>query len=929
MKTTLVLTTALMAASAFGSAITSIETGHTICKVRTAQKNGASFMVASDYDGTIMAVSPKGSVGWKNELSGFMNHDLWCADITGDKTDEILAANADGHLYCLDANGNLLWRFKASDAPMNAVCVVRKGGVPYIVCGSYDMNIYYLSPEGSLVKAIESKLYSKEKPWGKSDKILPEANKHVANFIRPIRRKTGGDAIAVHAAIWSTGAAGHLYCFEPLEEKPFNKVTKLSGGVGELRTADLDGDGNDEVLTGATSMIQDAYVGTFDIDEARQKQFGIQQLKNKVDGFGYRVVQPELVKEGKNAMLFVLFGSKILLLPTDLDDVDAKEAEVLANRFSYNDMWKPEGKNLIVLASAQSGGSCIHIINLDDPDWKHEYAALQPPGNITAIINKTAEAREQLQSFKKPSWEKDVPPVTFMTDNRDHPAIAEIEANHTSPVFMNGKHLPRVEDVDRSSFDEVYRKKRDRRKKYILSSDGMVKEIAANFDGAPGIAYWGGHGNDPFQTSLQTQKKIFDMAREKGKKVVTIYPELEQHDEHFAWVLENHFYPMAQHARGKNCNIFIRTKHGFWNGIVYLPMWSKLISGEYADVFVPALEETTDKTMEQSVAARLGIWAAGSVDQWGARCARDNTSFDRTRQHSHQELPNHFLRQMIYNISCGATYLNNFPVDQDYMSILWELIAKGALYVPGRSELVSLSPVHLGMTTPDERFLDTGNNVKWMTFFNQQEEDANPMVFGRLNGSWPGAPNTEWDFSRYAAGVNDRRLNYLPPYPNGIVMMTPPQTGTFADPSAPRGKLADHLHPMYKGILKEYITDGRNYISADGTQTFKADEYYKTIETDIIDGAKHLPVTVSGDVAWVCAQTSPTHLRLTLIDGGYIDPSAKTATVKLQNIKATKMTDLLSKETFDLSDPSAIKVGIDCGLFRFIDIELTQPFTGK
>ena len=86
-----------------------------------------------------------------------------------------------------------------------------------------------------------------------------------------------------------------------------------------------------------------------------------------------------------------------------------------------------------------------------------------------------------------------------------------------------------------------------------------------------------------------------------------------------------------------------------------------------------------------------------------------------------------------------------------------------------------------------------------------------------------------------------------------------------------------------------------------------------------------MPLTVSGEVAWVVAQTSPTHLRLTLIDGGYINPSDKTATVTFHTVKPTKMTDLLSKETFALAHPSAVTVNIHCGLFRFIDIELEEP----
>ena len=44
-----------------------------------------------------------------------------------------------------------------------------------------------------------------------------------------------------------------------------------------------------------------------------------------------------------------------------------------------------------------------------------------------------------------------------------------------------------------------------------------------------------------------------------------------------------------------------------------------------------------------------------------------------------------------------------------------------------------------------------------------------------------------------------------------------------------------------------------------------------------------LPVTVAGGVAWVCAQTAPNHLRLTLVDSGTLNPSDKTATASRAN----------------------------------------------
>jgi hypothetical protein len=337
------------------------------------------------------------------------------------------------------------------------------------------------------------------------------------------------------------------------------------------------------------------------------------------------------------------------------------------------------------------------------------------------------------------------------------------------------------------------------------------------------------------------------------------------------------------------------------------------------------MEETTDKSMELSIAARLGIWSSGATNQWGTRCARDNPSFDRLRQHSHQMLPNHFLRNMVFHVSYGAQYLDNFPVDQDYMSLLWELIARGVIYVPEPSEIVSFSPVHLSMFDPDEHYMELSNNVKWTTFYDREFEENNPFVFSRLSGSWPGAPVTEWDFSRYAAGVKDRLRNFLGPYENGLVLITPPQNGPLADKDAPRGALAENLNPIYRSIKKEFYTDGRYYYSSDGQEKYPADQHYKEIEEAIKNSAELLPLTVSGEnVAWVVSQTSPLHLRLTLIDGGYINPDDRTAEVRFHTARPVKMVDLVDGESFSFSG-SSVKVDIPCGMFRFIDIELSKP----
>lgn len=909
--------------AAQASGVLSLDTGYTVSKVRTAHKDGNSYIVASSYEGILLGMEYDGTVLWTNTLSGFMNHDLWCEDITGDGIDEILAANANGTVCCLDADGDLQWQFKPNDAPMNAVCVVHQGTTPYVVCGGYDKSYYYLSSTGQQVKEIKSATYSVEKSWGSG--TIPPKYRHTVNFLRRIHQSDGTDVLALHGVLNSNAAPGSVYLFKPLADSPYRIIrVEASKPIGEFRVCNING--TQQILLGTSSMIQNADIVRLDPVNSQQQMVKLQTIQKQIDRFGYRVVQSEIIPNGNSYQYFVLFGSRILLMPPDMN---IRNAEVLACKYSFNDMWKDPERNKIVLASSQSGGSCIHVLDLIHAHWKSAYTNLTPPGKIEAIRANTDTVRHHLRTYTNPAWERDPLPVYLLSEsipNSVKDLANEIKANYDSPVFLKNTHMPKVENWDRSSLqNEKYRNKRDQRKKYVLTSDEVLDILVPTYDDNPGISFWGGHGNDPYMYSLATKKKIIDAAA--GKKTVLIYPELEQYDDDFEFVLNDLIYPLAEYCQGKNANLYIRTKHTFWQSIAHLPLWSRMASGEFSDVFVPSMEETTDKSMELSVAARLGFWMSGAVDSGGARCARDNTSFNRLRQHSHQMLPNHFLRQMVYNISYGARYINNFSVDQEYMSLLWELIAKGALYVPKRFEIVSFSPVHLSMMEPDEHYLNEGNNVKWTTFYDQDFEENNPFVFSRLNGTWPGASVTDWDFSRYAAGVKERRLNYLPPYENGLVLITPPQQGVFAVENPRRGAMADHLHPLYKNIMKEYITNGRYYYSADGRQQYAADEYYQIVEADIKNSAAMLPLTVSGGVAWVLAQTSANHLRLTVIDSGYINPKARTATVHFHTAKPLRMVDLLDHTRFNISNPSAVKINVPSGMFRFIDVETEEPIT--
>ncbi len=907
--------------------IRSIDTHHTISKVRTATISGKENIVATTYDGAVLCYDMEGNKLWENELSGYMNHDLHCEDVDGDGQDEVMAANADGSLYCIDNDGSLKWEFQPNNAPMYSVTSLVKSRRYYVVCGGYDLNHYYLDGKtGRMLKSIPSSGYSIEKPWGTD---VPPKGLCTVNFLRRFKNENGKDMIALHGVQHSMSGAGSIYLFEPLAVEPYEIIKFKDGATFGSMSIDSISGPIQRLLFGASSMLDKAIIASAEIDKSESdKHYYMSKLaKGNIDSFGYRVVQVEPYIDGAKAKYFVLFGSRVVL--TDVDNTTGV-GEVLASKYSYNDMCKHPKENKIILASAQSGGSCIHVIDLDNSEWKNTYKNLQPIGKIASILDNSDKLKSQIEGFNKPSWEtSERPTVYFMSDYSDGDKnIKDIHANYESPIFLNSPWTNNVQSPESWNRDampnEFFRNRRDTRKSYSWTQEQVLNWFKPNIASKyKGIAMWGGHGNDPYYYSLETDKKMIDLTQ-ADQRTVLIYPEMEGQGSDYAWMMNDLMYPLAKHCQENgNAKLFIRSKNIFWQANIYEAHWGDLISGKYSDVFIPSMEETSDKTMEMSVSGRLGMWCSGATDQWGSRCARDNTSFDRLRQHSHQMLPNHFLRTMVYQISMGATYLDNFNVDQEYMSLLWKMIAKGLLYVPNRNEILSINPVHLAILHPDEEYLEDGTNVKWTTFY-ESDKDSPDMVFSRLNGTWPGAATTDWDFSRYAAGVKDRRLNFLPPYNEGLVLMTPPY-----DSAASRQALTDYLHPMYSSIMKTYYTDGRSYYSdSNKSQKYSAKTYYSTIKSEISKASQKLPITVDGEVAWVSAQSAPNHIRLTIIDGGYLNPSDKEVTINFNTVNPIKITNLASGEDLTSNGAKSIAVTVPCGLFLFLDITLDKVIEG-
>jgi hypothetical protein len=114
-----------------------------------------------------------------------------------------------------------------------------------------------------------------------------------------------------------------------------------------------------------------------------------------------------------------------------------------------------------------------------------------------------------------------------------------------------------------------------------------------------------------------------------------------------------------------------------------------------------------------------------------------------------------------------------------------------------------------------------------------------------------------------------------------------------------------------------FATDGR-YFYSDGVRR-EAAEYRPTVESALQEAATRLPLRVDGPAHWSVARLDPTHVRVILIDPGYLDPAERDVAVVLQHLDAVAVTDILSGETLDASS-GRISLRIPAGTLRIIDV---------
>lgn len=199
---------------------------------------------------------------------------LKCADLNGDKVDEILAASTNGNLYCFDSSGKMLWKLDCG-AAVNAINTVdfEGNGKPTIIAGCMDAKAVAVDASGKQLWVFSPPFYKRAghvrvvfpadlQGNGKQTAILGSENWHYyavdANGkqvwqYESVHASTAGCAADLDGDKKQEIVAGTEYYWWHAIKPNGGKLWSYSSGpcVNAAAAGDVDGDGKQEAIFGA------------------------------------------------------------------------------------------------------------------------------------------------------------------------------------------------------------------------------------------------------------------------------------------------------------------------------------------------------------------------------------------------------------------------------------------------------------------------------------------------------------------------------------------------------------------------------------------------------------------------------------------------------------------------------------------------------
>ncbi|CAA6692410.1 MULTISPECIES: hypothetical protein [unclassified Lentimonas] len=846
---------------------------------------GQAALFVSESTGSVACYTTEGQELWKRStVEPAIMFEIEAADLDGDGQDEMLAVSANGNLYCWSNDGAIRWVFNPGHkVRFSEVAVAHEGVKARVFVGGNDFVLYELDSKGQLT--------SKTKIEGTVRKI------EAGDFI-----EDGKDALFLQTYSHDKFGWAFMGFIDPVSKKVLKDAGKSSSlskdwknfMLSDVKVDDIDGDGRDDLLVfGAPKTSLAGFMAWNGELKEIASFWGDKKDKQRYA----HTIGTSLLPTRKEIVM--QYGG--LLYVCDLKGKLLHRSGIKHRGVIFNNLTSvPETGELFGVAQV-GGGNSMYRYDLSAANWWEHTHELQ--GRLAEVEQNMQTLYEQALTFERPAYQKKSDEPWVMIANVD--CSEEVDKKEGEDLIFVTQYTWH-ENFDRSGLVEILGDvalQQDRRGDYKDTREEMVA-IAKDHEarGEP-FTVWTGHSNDPFYVSIETMEALLEVA--PNTCYGFIYAEMSNPED----VRYHHFIDSYMPRLAKACRkngkakLYFRYKNVFWAASSHLEPWNRLFfSGKYSDILVPSSEDTNSRTQDINFAGRVGMLTAGYVDNMAMRLVDDNPTSWRPLSSGSVRTTSPYLRNGVilagYGARSGILFDISYLEEPGY-NTLFALMKAGVLPEVKSENILSIGSWLL-IQDVDEKLvheIDDGHN---MELYAPTDEDA---VFSVGSVSWCGASVPAHDFSKML-GVDYRWLNFVPEMPNGMVPVAPISYAKTLDAQG----------------VPYAVSDGRVGF-VDGNKV-PAKQFGPLLNDTVQAGAKQMPILVSG-ASWSAVKLDDHHVRLILVDPGYVDPQERDVIVRFQGECPESATDILSKESLPITSHT-IELTVPAGSVRFVDVSYKQ-----
>lgn len=902
-------TSFLFTASAAWS-VANVETipthGRNIYRLAVAELDGnpaAKEIVGSTYDNRVCAFAAAGAHLWDALVGGFV-FDLAAGDLDGDGRDEIIAASADGLVYVFSSDGNLRWKLDLA-APVYQVAVAKlDGNTPVVLAGGVSRQIVVFSADGTQLHHVP-----------------------VNGVVRILRAGDfdGGSTDEVAALLIDGSSRQDLLFFNgptltQLPEKiakarqPGDPLMSLKNANGTV--ADLDGDGTPEFVwkLGAYNLKGGLHPSFILPARFKERSYDSQ--------YNMRLVASGDLTDQPGAETVLLEGPQI-----GLYDAQGKTLGRATMPFGFTDVVYSPGKpsGSVLLGSSPNGDDNLYRLTFT-PGWEKSLARLERRGVMADIGANLAQLAAIAKTWRGEPGPRADSPIDlvvshhlwsgweprkldrWVADVRDYEKRFPYPSLRFATAFWPGEKAPLLRP-DGQPWG------RDRRLAHDLTREQIVAG-AKRFEAAR-CPFWVqvGHGCSP-HLEVAT---IALMLKAAPTMLLGFISAEDEQTGILPYYLEHYITPILELCLEHEKRLILRNKNVWWARFPADARVRELIfNGRYRSVILPSVEDSNSRSPDMNLAARIGLWIDGQVDDWASRCSADWFSFNRNWEWEYPMSGHPQLRYYVSQAMLGARVFMMLNGEVEQSTGRWtrvgtegtatflHLLGRGAITPPKREQLRSISPVALVMAKPSERFTKHGLNGHRDEQWADDGTDGKPWAFDRLDCYWGMAPLPPTDVATYLWGRTRRDPSQLATTtPHGFVALLPGATPRSDGP--------------WKTI---WTTDGDN-LSRDG-KTFTLADARTALTADLAEGAKQFPFAVTGHVFHQVIEVSARRYVIALVDSGWLDPADRDVKLTAQLPGNWQVTDRLTGNPMGpMNDGLALTV--PSGTLRLLEVRDATP----